>query len=83
LKPRGEEAIGAWRKPRNEELHNLYSSQYIITMMKLRQMRWAQGVPRMGEKRVELKCLVGKSEGKISRARSRRVCENNTKIGLK
>jgi hypothetical protein len=34
----------------NEELHNLYSSPSIIKMIKLRRMRWAEHVARMGEK---------------------------------
>jgi hypothetical protein len=34
--------------PLNEELHNLYSSQSIIRMMKSRRMRWAGHVARRG-----------------------------------
>jgi hypothetical protein len=30
-----------WRKLYNEELHNLYSSQSIIRIIKSRRMRWA------------------------------------------
>jgi hypothetical protein len=33
------EIIAVWRKLRNEELHNLYSSPNIIRMMKSRRMR--------------------------------------------
>jgi hypothetical protein len=32
--PKREEITGYWRKLRNEELHNLYSSPNIIRMMK-------------------------------------------------
>jgi hypothetical protein len=32
---------GDWRKLHNEELHNLYSASSIITITKLRKMRWA------------------------------------------
>jgi hypothetical protein len=39
---------GGWRKLRNEELHNLYSSPSIIRIMKLRRMKWAGHVARMG-----------------------------------
>jgi hypothetical protein len=56
---------GGWRKLRNEELHNLYSSPNIITRrMKTRRMRWAAHVARMGEKRNVCRILAGKPEGK-------------------
>jgi hypothetical protein len=42
------EVIGGWRKLRNEELHNLYSSPSIIRIIKSRRMRWAGHVARMG-----------------------------------
>jgi hypothetical protein len=38
--PRRDEVIGGWRKPLNEELHNLYSLPSIIRMVKSRRMRW-------------------------------------------
>jgi hypothetical protein len=41
----------------NEELHNLYSSQSIIRMIKPR-MRWARNVERMGEKRNAYRIFV-------------------------
>jgi hypothetical protein len=50
-----------WRKLHNEELHVLYSSQNIIRVTKLRQMRWAAKVACMGERRGAYKVLVGKS----------------------
>jgi hypothetical protein len=34
LGPKRDEVTGGWRKLRNEELHNLYSSPSIITMIK-------------------------------------------------
>jgi hypothetical protein len=39
----------------NEELRNLYSSPNIIRIIKLRRMRWAGHVARMGEE----KCVYG------------------------
>jgi hypothetical protein len=36
-----DEMAEGWRKLHNEELHNLYSSPSIITMLKSRRMRWA------------------------------------------
>jgi hypothetical protein len=42
---------GEWRKLHNEELRDLYSSLRIIRIMKLRRMRWAGHVARMGKKK--------------------------------
>jgi hypothetical protein len=55
---------GDWRELHNEELHNLYSSPYIIRMIKSRRMRWAGHVARMGETRNAYRILGGKPEGK-------------------
>jgi hypothetical protein len=41
LGPKKDEVMGEWRKLRNGELHNLYSSPDIIRQIKLRIMRWA------------------------------------------
>jgi hypothetical protein len=38
-----------WRKLHNQELRDLYSSLSIIRIVKLRRMRWAGHVARMGE----------------------------------
>jgi hypothetical protein len=38
-----------WRKLHSEELHNLYSSPYIVRMIISRRMRWAGHVVCMGE----------------------------------
>jgi hypothetical protein len=62
--PKRDEVTGGWRKLHNEELHGLYSSPYIIRMIKLRRMRWARNVAHMKEIRNEYKILVGKPEGK-------------------
>jgi hypothetical protein len=42
---------GGWRKLRNEEMRDLYSSPHIIRIIKSRRVRWAGHVARMGEKR--------------------------------
>jgi hypothetical protein len=42
-----DEIMGNWRKLRNEELHKLYYSPNIITMIKLRGMRWTGHVARI------------------------------------
>jgi hypothetical protein len=41
----------SWRKLHNDELHSLYSSPNIVRVIKLRRMRWAGHVARMGEGR--------------------------------
>jgi hypothetical protein len=42
------EEDGSWRKLHNDELHNLYSSPNIVRVVKLRRMRCAVHVARMG-----------------------------------
>jgi hypothetical protein len=39
--PKRDEVTGGWRKVRNDELHNLFSSPSIIRMIKSRRMRLA------------------------------------------
>jgi hypothetical protein len=45
-----DEMVGGWIKLHNEELHKLYSSPYIIRVIKSRRMRWARHVTRMGKR---------------------------------
>jgi hypothetical protein len=61
--PKRDEVTGGWRKLRNEELHNSYSSPSIIRMIKSIRMRWAGHVSRMREQRNEYRILVGNPEG--------------------
>ena len=56
----------------NEELNDLYSSPNIVRVIKLRRMRWAGHVVRMGEERGMYRVLVGKPEGRRPMGRSRR-----------
>jgi hypothetical protein len=49
--PKREEVEGGWRRLHNEELHNLYASPNIISMMKPWRMRWAGHVARREEMR--------------------------------
>jgi hypothetical protein len=60
FQPKRVEEKKGWRKLHNEELHDLYSSQSIIRIIKARSIRWAGNVARMGEKRNEYRLLVGK-----------------------
>jgi hypothetical protein len=64
-------------------VHNLYSSQSIIRMIKSRRMRWAGYVSRMGEKRNASRILVGKPEGKKPLGRPTRRWVDNTKMDLR
>jgi hypothetical protein len=52
--PKRDEVTGGWRKLYNEELHNLYSSPSIITMIKSRRMRWAGHVARIGRRGIHI-----------------------------
>jgi hypothetical protein len=60
----------------------MYSSPSIIRIIKLRRMRWAGHVARMGEKRNEYRLLVGKPEGKRPLGRPRCRWIDNIKLGL-
>jgi hypothetical protein len=70
---------GGWRKLHNEKLHNLNSSPSIIRMSKLRRIRLAAHVARMGEKRNAYRILVGKPEIKRPLGRPRYRWEDNIK----
>jgi hypothetical protein len=83
--PKRGEVTRDWRKLHTEELHNLYSSPYIITrrMMKSRRMRWAGHVARMGATRNAYGILVRKPEGNRPLGRPRRRWVDNIKIDLR
>jgi hypothetical protein len=78
--PKRDGVTGGWRKLHNEEIHNLYSSPSIIRIIKLRRMRWAGHVARMGEKKNVYRLLVGKPEGKRPLGRPRRRWMDNIKM---
>jgi hypothetical protein len=67
----------------NDELYNLYSSQYIVKVIKSRRMRCAGHVARMGEGRGVYRVLVGRPEGKRPLGRPRRRWEDNIKMDLR
>jgi hypothetical protein len=77
------EEDGSWRKLRNDEPHNLYSSLNIVRVIKSRRMRWAGHVARMREWRGVYRVLVGRPEGKRLLGRSRRRWEDNIKMNLR
>ena len=80
--PRRDEVTGEWRRLRNEELSDLYSSPNIVRVIKSRRMRWAGHVARMGEERVVYRVLVGKPEGRRPLGRPRRRWVDNTRMDL-
>jgi hypothetical protein len=80
--PKRDEVTGEWRKLHNKELNDLYSSPNMVRVVKLRQMRWAGRVARMGEERGVHRVLLGKPEGKRPLGRPRHRLENNIKIDL-
>jgi hypothetical protein len=79
---RGEGARG-WRRLHNEELHNLYASTYIVRVIELRRMRWAEHVVRMGEMTNAYNILVGKPEGKRPLGRPRCRREDNIRMDFR
>jgi transcription termination factor 2 len=81
--PKRDEVMGEWRKLHNEELRDSYSLPSIIRMIKLRRMRWAGHVARMGEKRNAYTLFVGKPQGKIPLGRPRRRWVDNIRMDLR
>jgi hypothetical protein len=78
-----EEGItGDWRKLHSEELHNLYSSQNIIRVIKSRRMRLVGHDPYMRELRNAYKTLVGSPEGKRPLSRCKHRWEDDVKMDL-
>jgi hypothetical protein len=74
--PKRDEVKGEWKKLHNEKFHILYLSPDITRQIKLRRMRWARRVERMGEERKVYRVLVGKPEGKRPLGRPRWKWEN-------
>jgi hypothetical protein len=62
--PKMDEVTGMARRLRDGQLYDLYSSPYIIWMMKSRTIRWAGHVTRMRHRRCAYRILVGRAGGK-------------------
>jgi hypothetical protein len=77
--PKRDEMTGDWRKMRNEELHNLFSSPNIIRMIKSRRMRGAGHIAEMGAKINAYRISVRKPEGKRPLGRPRYGWVDNIK----
>ena len=80
--PRKDEVTGEWRRLHNEELNDLYSSPYIVRVIKRRRMRWAGHVACMGEERGVYRVLVGKPEGRRPLGRPTRRWVDNIRMNL-
>jgi len=80
--PKRDEVRGECRKLHNEELNDLYCSSNILRVIKLRGMKWAGHVARMGEGRGVYGVLVGNPEGKSPLGIPRRSWEDNIKLDL-
>ena len=48
-----DEVTGEWRRLRNEELNDLYSSPNIVRLIKSRKMKWAGHVALIGERCIQ------------------------------
>jgi hypothetical protein len=75
--PKRYEVTGGWRRLHNEELHGLYSSPSIVSVIKAMRMRWAGHVARMGEVKGAYNILVGRPEGRRPLERPRRRWKDN------
>jgi hypothetical protein len=78
FRPKREKTAGGWRRPHNEELHNLHASPNIVRVIK---GGWAGHVGRMGEMRIAYNVLVGKPGGKTQRERPRGRWEDYIRMG--
>ena len=74
---------GEWRRLHNKELHSLYRSPNVVSVIKSRRLRWASHVARMEEGRSDLKILTGTTTRKRTLRRPRRRWEDNARIDLK
>jgi hypothetical protein len=66
---------GGRRRLHNGEPHNLYASPDIVRVIKLRRIRWAWHVARMGSVKNAYKILIGKPKGKTPVGRPSKVVQ--------
>jgi len=80
--PRRDEVMGEWRRMRNEELCDLYSSPNIVRVIKSKRRRCPGHVVHMGEEKGVYRVLVGKSEGRRPLGRPRHRWVDNIRMDL-
>jgi hypothetical protein len=73
---------GEWKRLQNEELHSLYRSPNIVSVIKSKRLKWTGHVARMEEGRSTSKLLSAKPTGKIFFRESRRRWEDNIRMDL-
>jgi hypothetical protein len=76
--PMKDEVTGEWRRLNNEELYDLYSSPYIVRIIKSTRMKWAEHVVSIYDSRNVYRALVRKPE--ITRQLGRRRCRSKDNI---
>jgi hypothetical protein len=81
--PQREEVAGGWRTLHNEELHILYASSNVISVIKSRRLRWAGHVACTGEVINAYNILVRKREGEKPVCRPWRSWEDNIRMDLR
>jgi hypothetical protein len=81
--PKREEVAGGWRRLRNEELHNLYTSPNIVRVIKSERVRWVGHGVRIGEMRNAYNILVGKPKQKKPPGTPKRRCGEHIRSYLK
>jgi hypothetical protein len=79
--PKKEEVTGRWRKL-YKEIHDVYSSPYIVKEIRSRRMRRVGHAVHVGEMRNAYQISVRKTEGMISLWRPRRRWEYNITMDL-
>jgi hypothetical protein len=80
--PKREELPRGWRRPHNEELHNLYASQDTIKVLKSKRLRRAEHVARMEKRLNSYAISVGKPEGKRPLENPRRRWKDNIRLDV-
>jgi hypothetical protein len=77
-----ENLAGEWRRPHNEEFHNLYTSPNIVRVIKSRRMRWVSHVAHVGKITNMYKILVEIPEIERPLGKHRHKWEDNIRMAL-
>jgi hypothetical protein len=74
---------GEWRRLHNGELHSLYRSPSIVSVIKCRRLKWAGHIAIKEEVRSAFKILTSTPAGKRSLRRSRCGWDDNIRMDIK